>query len=92
MKLDYEICDVGAENLCVAVIGRAANDYVILLRRKRPNEAELAAIKELERFFLSSWGQWLSHDNGETVMRRCRESAKRKRKGWKVCLRKDTTG
>ena len=63
------------EDLRIAIVAKAVSDYRVALASD--NERY---IKPLEKFFLSSWGQFLSGDNGEYIIDRCRAEVKPKRR------------
>ena len=72
-------------NLQAAIIEQAAVDYLAALRKDSRGEA-----RALERFFRSEWGQALSRDNGEEIIKRVREEArKEKGNGRKTNVRKN---
>lgn len=54
--------------LAAAVVRRAMQDYETALLK-----GDADAIKSLERFFLSEWGQLISCDNGEFLINQCRQ-------------------
>ena len=60
----------GYELLAIAIIQQAVNDYRLALKG---NNA--ANINKLERFFLSEWGQLLSHDTGAEIIRLTKKQA-----------------
>ena len=62
-------------NLIIAIIEQATKDYKNALRGKKSQR-----IKECERFFLSEWGQLLTHENGEHIIKRCRREVAEERR------------
>jgi len=54
--------------LATAILKQAVDDYISAA--KTDNQIE---IERLEKFFLSDWGQTLSFDHGEYIVRHCRE-------------------
>lgn len=62
----------GYERLRVEIMKTAVQDYKAAMRKSaregRKCEKEIA----LERFFLGAWGQFLSGDNGELIIEKCR--------------------
>lgn len=63
------------ENLANAIILTAVEDYRRVLKRyvKNPKSKEAAAdVKELERFFKSSWYSALTSVDGEFLIRKIR--------------------
>ena len=65
----------GYERVQLAIVTQAIKDYKIALKRK--NKAQII---ELEQWFLSPYGQKLSGNNGEYVIKKCRECVGMKRK------------
>lgn len=65
----------GYERVQFAIVTQAIKDYKIALKRK--NKAQ---ISELEQWFLSAYGQALSGNNGEFIIKKCRECVGMKRK------------
>ena len=61
----------GYENLLIALIERTVLDYRLAL--KGNNEA---AIKSIERFLLSRWGQFLTFGNGAEIIERVKREVK----------------
>lgn len=64
------------ERLANAIVLQAAKDYRTALRRLNHDPYDYAArmkIKELERFFLSSWYAVLTNVDGELLMERLRK-------------------
>ena len=61
--------------IAAAIILQAMKDYkrALLRVRKRKSKHNEKKVRELERFFLSAWGQSLSFDRGEYIIARCRE-------------------
>ncbi len=62
-------------NLAAAIILQAMKDYkkAMVRLRKRKSKHNEKKVRELERFFLSAWGQQLSFERGEYIIARCRE-------------------
>lgn len=56
-----ELNDVGAENLRVAIVVSAINDY-----RNSESASKKASLK---KWFLSDWGQLLSGNLGECIIK-----------------------
>lgn len=69
------INEKGFENLRVGILKLAAQDYEKALRRNNVGDAE-----EIEAFFLGSWGQLLSGNNGESIIRECKRRVKERAK------------
>lgn len=61
--------------LIIGILRQAKSDYIRALKKK-----DFHKIKELEQFFLSDYGQAMSRDNGEEIIRRCQKLANEKRK------------
>ena len=59
-------------NLQAAIIEQAVADYRTALKYDKRGEA-----RRIERFFRSEWGQALSRDNGEAIIKRVRAEAER---------------
>ena len=62
-------CEDEYEPLIHAIVAQAMADYKAALRRD--NHAQIA---ELEKFFLSGYGQLLSWNHGELIIERCRKA------------------
>lgn len=58
--------------LCEAIVKRAVMDYKLALRKR-----DFYAIAELEKFFLSDYGQLLSRDHGELIIEKCKKTVKK---------------
>ena len=59
-----------------AILAVATEDYKEALRRQREGADSLKvdkAVRKLEKFFLSEWGQLLSGDLGELIIEKCRQ-------------------
>ena len=57
------------EPLRIAILRQAVVDYKRALKRKDP-----AKIAELERFFLSEYGQFLSNYSGRYIIEKCKQN------------------
>lgn len=64
--------EAGWLGLSAAILRQAANDYIKALNTR----SGAATARRLEKFFLSDWGQMLSRDQGEEIIKTCRELAK----------------
>jgi len=77
MKLDYKLNDAGVNELRINIIREMAKQHQRMLRRRamlqKRNRFLDDEIKDVERFFLSSWGQLLSGDCGEYIIEKDRE-------------------
>ena len=62
------ICDEGLDLLRVAIVTRAAKDYIKLKKKKKLTEDELSKLEELEEFFRSQYFEWLVNCDGEYIM------------------------
>lgn len=62
-------------NLIIAVLKQAMRDYMVALLKK-----DFAKIAKLEKFFLSEYGQAMSYNNGERIIRWCKDKVNKKRK------------
>lgn len=62
-------------DVIIAVLRQAVRDYKVALMKN-----EFHKIAELEAFFLSDYGQAMSYNNGEKIIKICKDWAtKRKR-------------
>lgn len=64
------------EKLANAIVVQAANDYRVVLRKKKGNPRNSEAIRdvnEIERFFRSDWYQALTAVDGEYLMDKIRQ-------------------
>lgn len=61
----------GYEELRCAIVLRAVTDYRNALKYGKTYEVE-----SLEKWFLSEWGQLLSHDNGAYIIEKVKQSIK----------------
>jgi hypothetical protein len=61
----------GVENLRVAILKQAINDYIFALR-----EDAQAEIYRLETFFKSDWGELLSNNHSDYIITECKKRAK----------------
>lgn len=68
MSLHYNL-------LIIAILKQAKIDYITALRKNNP-----AKKAELERFFLSDYGQAMSRNQGEKIIYLCKRIVKEKRK------------
>lgn len=59
--VDIKLCDDGVDNLRVAIIEMAIADYC------RPRYSQFR--ESLEKFFLSDWGQLLSGNLGDYIVK-----------------------
>ena len=81
MKIHNQVLNVNGdgderyEKLAVAIVVQAIKDYTFKLKTGRRNK-EIGSAKALESFFLSDWGQSLSHGHGEEIIRRVKENIK----------------
>ena len=71
--------------LIVAILRQAKEDYIRALRKR-----DYAAINELETFFLSEYGQTLSLDSGEEIIKWCQKLAKSKNSKGRAIMYKGT--
>ena len=64
----------GYENLAIAIVAQAVDDYRRLLRGKRIiDKCKLnVTIKNLEEFFLSDWFHLLTNVDGQTIINKLR--------------------
>lgn len=72
------------ENLANAIILLAVKDYrraLKLLSKNPHSRSAIAAVNEMERFFRSDWYEALTSVDGETLIRKLRESSS------KICSR-----
>lgn len=58
----------GYEALAAAILQQAMKDYETAIRNNNFHKK-----LELERFFLSKFGQILSYDHGEVIIEKCRK-------------------
>lgn len=58
------------EPIRAAILRQAIRDYINALR-----ERDYYNMAQLERFFLSDWGQLLSYDHGEYIIENCKKIA-----------------
>lgn len=74
----YFITDKGANDLCIAIATRAAQDYrnaAKMLRSENPrrNVCELKwELRSIERFFLSKYGDIICAGQGEFIINKIR--------------------
>lgn len=77
MKLDYKLNDKGVNELRIGIIHQMAKQHQKMLRKRatlRKKDSWLDdEIKDVERFFLSPWGQLLSGNCGEYIIEKDRE-------------------
>ena len=64
--------DTGYLELQIAIINQANEDYQTALFENKKRK-----IEELERFYLSTWGQLLTDYNGENIISRIRREVKK---------------
>lgn len=70
-----ELHPKGIENLVIAVVDRAANDYKIAMMRKSVAEDHVSVCQqEVERFLLSDWFYLLTGMDGKWVLQKLRRS------------------
>lgn len=62
------------DRLRLAIVQQAVIDYKSALKCRN-----FAQIAELERFFLGSWGQWLSGGNGKYIIEKCKQIVNKRR-------------
>ena len=63
----------GYQRLRAEIIRVAVEDYKAALRKSSRIGKKCSKEAELERFFLSGWGQTLSGDNGQYIIDMCRK-------------------
>ena len=66
----------GYERLRTQIVKSAVKDYENALRKSKRLGAACKEQRELERWFLSKWGQMLSGDNGEYIIEKCQATYK----------------
>ena len=64
------------ERLRAEIVKSAVNDYSKALRKSDRLGHICEEQKNLEDWFLSKWGQFLSGDNGKYILERCQKSYK----------------
>ena len=64
------------ERIRTEIVKSAVNDYKNALRKSDRLRCVCEAQIALEEWFLSSWGQLLSGDNGEYIIEKCRKTYK----------------
>lgn len=69
----------GYEMLRIKIVQLAVTDYRVALRKSSLTGKKCAKEEELERFFLSRWGQALSGNNGQYIMDKCKAEKYKKR-------------
>lgn len=62
------------ERLRTEIVKSAVNDYKNALKKSKRIGCKCKDETELEKWFLSKWGQLLSGDNGEYIIEKCRQS------------------
>lgn len=60
------------ERLRIAIVSAAVQDYKAAIRKSKKDGRKCEKEVALERFFLSGWGQFLSGDNGQLIIEKCR--------------------
>ena len=76
----------GYEDLANAIVIKAANDYRLACRRyKRGDDRAYLAIKQLEKFFKSKWGDLLCNGKADVILEKLREE-----QGAEIILRMET--
>lgn len=77
MKIAYKLNDEGVNALRIGIIHQMAKQHQKLLRKKAKSREKDKLlddqIKDVERFFLSPWGQLLSGNCGEYIIKKDRE-------------------
>ena len=61
------------ERLRVEIVRSVVRDLEKAIRKSNRQGAICEEQKSLERWLLSKWGQFLSGDNGEYIIERCRK-------------------
>ena len=56
------------------IVRSAVKDLEKAVKKSNRQGAICAEQKSMERWFLSKWGQFLSGDNGEYIIERCRKT------------------
>lgn len=64
------------ERLRTEIVALAVRDYKSALRKTERIGAVCIEQKNLEKWFLSKWGQLLSGDNGEYIIEKCHKNYK----------------
>ena len=64
------------ERLRIEVVRSAVDDLKKALRKSDREGAVCNEQRDMERWFLSKWGQMLCGDNGEYIIERCHETYK----------------
>lgn len=62
------------ERLRTEIVRSAVNDYKRALKKSKRIGCKCSEEVELERWFLSKWGQLLCGDNGEYIIEKCRKT------------------
>ncbi len=62
----------GYELLRIEIVRAAVQDYKVALRKSAKEGCKCEKEIALENFFLSGWGQFLTGDNGEVIIEKCR--------------------
>ena len=64
------------ERLRAEIVRRAVNDYMKALRKSDRLGYVCEEETNLEKWFFTKWGQFLSGDNGEYILERCKSTYK----------------
>ena len=67
------LCKDGASALAVEILKLAVRDYEAALKAQANGHPRPYTISGLEEFFLSEYGQFLSNNHGEDIIRKCRD-------------------
>lgn len=78
-----DIIDCRYAELAGAVVRMAMSDYKAALKSKSTKPKRIAKIRELERFFLSDYGQALSLGRGQELIDLCRKEVAAEKKNEK---------
>ena len=62
-------------NIIIAILKQAKIDYIRALVKN-----DFYQINELEKFFLSDYGQAMSFNNGERIIAMCKKEAERRKR------------
>lgn len=76
----------GIDDLANAIVLKAAFDYRNAHKRLRKgNNAALYRINEIEKFFNSEWGDFLSNGMAKEILRRLQKEQEEKTKEEEIC-------
>lgn len=67
------LCQDGASTLAAEILKLAVRDYEAALKAQANGHPRPFTIKGLEEFFLGEYGQFLSNNHGEDIIRKCRD-------------------